>query len=588
MAFFPYSESRHLQEELISAIYSSQEMLCSAHTGVGKSISALSGFLADKREGEKIVVLTRTKSQAKIFLQEMNSISQKANVPFLTIQLRSKQDLCSVFKQGESNYDEFLQLCRLHKACEHKKNFYKNKKRLGDLARNIAEGNFADGKYLDFWSLTKELSGYGCPYMVLQGLVKYSDVVIASYLYLLHPFIREAFLRKLGRPLEELLVILDEAHNLQGLDLLGKTLSFRTVDLAANELNYDFSNIYALFEGDDMELDILTVIEPNEIIFLYERGIEVLERRMRKGQRTSYAYRAASFLDLALKLRSEKNWVFFRQANKLHIKALFPSEIIRPLRKARKLLLMSGTLTPPEGYRTLYGMDDAEILVLPNVFPRENRSYYAVRGLNTGLKLRENLGDKLWVDYASVLKQVHEASPKTTLVFFPSYDVMKKVGKHLDSEVMSEPTDSREVEAFWRKVKNREKKMVLAVSGGKMSEGVEYTVGKGSARESVVATVVIAGFPFPVPDFEMEMKGRYYDREFGTGKAFFFLSVLPMVNKVLQGVGRAVRSERDKAAVVFLDDRMDYFIYFPEEVRHELQMCEIDKLQEEITWFHKH
>ncbi len=581
---FPHQKFRPQQAELMKEIQTSSELLVCAPTGIGKSISSLCGFLADRREKEKVVVLTRTKTQAGIFLREMSGISKHVGLPLLTVQLRSKRDFCPVFTSNEINYEEFLELCRLNEGCEHKRRFQDRRGEMEALAEELALAG-ADGQSLDFSRIVDKISPYGCPYLVLQGLLKYSDVVVASYLYLIHPSIRKSFLYKLNSKLNQLLVVLDEAHNLQGLDLLGKTLSPKTVERASKESNVDLTNIRGLLSGGNAELDALESIDVDDVEDLREEGVEMLRRGLNGGRKTSYTYRLASYLDYVLRMGADHNWMFFRQDGRLHIKPLYPSEIVEPLRNARKLLLMSGTIVPMEGYQVLYGMKDAKTVSLPDIFPKENRCFYAVKGLNTGMSARKKKGEMLWKEYAVALEEIHVSSPMTTLVFFPSYGIMEKVGQHVDA--IREPTDSREADSFWRTVRTEESKLALAVSGGKMSEGVEYTIGKGAERRSVVATVVIAGFPFPVPDFEMEMRTKYYEERFGASTTFFLLSVLPMINKVLQGVGRAVRSERDRAAIVFLEDRFDHFKHFPEEVKHEIQMCMLGELGKELRGFHQ-
>ena len=84
----------------------------------------------------------------------------------------------------------------------------------------------------------------------------------------------------------------------------------------------------------------------------------------------------------------------------------------------------------------------------------------------------------------------------------------------------------------------------------------------------------------------MELRKELYDEAFGYGKGFFLLWVLPMINKVQQAIGRAIRSERDKASIVFLDDRIEYFKYFPDEIRHNLELCDIDEIPKEVRRFH--
>jgi len=122
------------------------------------------------------------------------------------------------------------------------------------------------------------------------------------------------------------------------------------------------------------------------------------------------------------------------------------------------------------------------------------------------------------------------------------------------------------------------------VAGGKFSEGVEFTAIRNGERRSLVGAVIIAGLPFPVPDVEMEIKRKAYEKKFGS-RAFLLLSVLPMVNRILQACGRAVRSDKDRAVVVILDDRIEYLKYLPEDVRTKIEAYELNEIAEEVEFF---
>jgi len=557
-------------------IFTADVMLASAPTGVGKTIAALCAFLADRLPGERIVVLTRTKSQAKIFLEETGAIARHAGVPLLAVHLRSKQETCPVFSESDAGYEEFLQLCRLRHDCEYRRRFRERLEEIPLLAKQLAERGACGS-----WKVPPE---YGCPHAVSMELARFADVVIASYNYLLSPFLRSTFLGRLGCRMEELLVIVDEAHNLQNMDLLSRSLSRRTVELAARELNYDFSGILELFRGGDALLAAEELISGREVEFLYRRGVEVLERRLRRGRKVSYTYRVASFLRTALRLSGDDNWVFFRQGNTLHLKPLLPSELLRPLKDARKLLFMSGTLEPVEMYAEMFGLETAETCSLPRVYGG-NIYYLGIRsGLSTSLAERQRRGEELWRSYAGVIREVHRATPGVTLVFFPSYDVLTAVGRYLNA--LEEPREAEEAERLIARIREGGARVVFAVAGGKLSEGVEFTAACEGGKRSLVGSVVIAGLPFPVPDFEMEVRRGIFERRYGAARAFAFLSLLPMMNRVLQSAGRAVRSPADRACVVFLDDRTEYLRHFPEEVRYNLKLVELDEVAEEVRWFH--
>jgi DNA excision repair protein ERCC-2 len=86
---------------------------------------------------------------------------------------------------------------------------------------------------------------------------------------------------------------------------------------------------------------------------------------------------------------------------------------------------------------------------------------------------------------------------------------------------------------------------------------------------------------------EMEIKRAFFEERFGQGRSFVLLSVLPMINRVLQGMGRAIRSEDDRASIVFLDDRLEYLRYLPEEIRHEIEVKDLSGIEGEMEEFHR-
>ncbi len=565
--FFPYPQPRRFQDEFMDVIFRSDKLIANVPTGVGKSISALCTFLADRTD-EKIVVLTRTKTQAAIFLRELREISKKVK-PVLGVHIRSKQEMCPVFRE-KAGYEEFVQLCRLHRECTYREKFLDMKDDIIFLADSILAGNSA------------ALEDYGCPYMVALELARLSPVVVASYNYLLSPFLRGFFLNKLGIGYDELMLIVDEAHNLQNLDLLSKTLSRRTVELASKEVSFNFSRIERAFSREDGIIDLREFISSSELEELLGMGIEVLQRRLIAGKKISYAYRVASFFEFGFKVAEEENWISFKKENQLHIKPVLPAEIFRELKQSRKLLLMSGTLEPIGLYKMLLELEDAQEYSMPSIYS-ENIRYMCIKhGINSGMALRRALRDELWRKYAQEIKKISKKVKGVTLVFLPSYEVMEAVAKHLNCLV--EPKNSREAEKLRKRVVERGEGVVLAVAGGKFSEGVEFTAIRDGERRSLVRAVVIAGLPFPVPDVEMEIKRKAYERKFGS-KAFLLLSVLPMVNRILQACGRAVRSDKDRAVVVILDDRIEYLKYLPEDVRTKIEAYKLNEIAEEVEFF---
>ena len=101
--------------------------------------------------------------------------------------------------------------------------------------------------------------------------------------------------------------------------------------------------------------------------------------------------------------------------------------------------------------------------------------------------------------------------------------------------------------------------VVLAVYGGKLSEGVE--VRHPTTGRSRIQLLILIGMPFPVftPEYNLLMK--LYQKKW---KNFQFAqwTILERLlnNKINQCIGRGIRSKQDQAAAVLLDDRAVKFL----------------------------
>ena len=114
--------------------------------------------------------------------------------------------------------------------------------------------------------------------------------------------------------------------------------------------------------------------------------------------------------------------------------------------------------------------------------------------------------------------------------------------------------------------------VLLGTSTGSFGEGIDMP--------GVLQAVIIVGLPLNKPDIEARLLIEYYDDKFGKG--FEYGYVLPAITKCLQNAGRCIRSETDKGAIIFLDERyawQNYYQCFPEEWDMEVEMDYIDVLK---------
>jgi DNA excision repair protein ERCC-2 len=102
--------------------------------------------------------------------------------------------------------------------------------------------------------------------------------------------------------------------------------------------------------------------------------------------------------------------------------------------------------------------------------------------------------------------------------------------------------------------------LLLAVTGANFAEGIDLP-------GDLLNGVVVVGLPLAKPDLQTKKLIEYYDHKFGKGWDYGY--TFPAFSKCIQSAGRCIRSETDKGAVIFLDERFAwprYFECFPERI----------------------
>ena len=94
--------------------------------------------------------------------------------------------------------------------------------------------------------------------------------------------------------------------------------------------------------------------------------------------------------------------------------------------------------------------------------------------------------------------------------------------------------------------------------GGHFGEGIDLTGEKLSG-------VIIVGVGLPKITPERQILSNYYMEKFGDGFAFAYR--FPGWEKVLQAVGRVIRTEEDTGFALLIDERLDnpeYMSLYPD------------------------
>jgi DNA excision repair protein ERCC-2 len=594
--YFPYPEMRTHQDEIIDLILTEgdkgKNIAFEAATGFGKTICVLSALLplADKK-GTKIIYCCRTHKQMDRVIDELKAVSQTH--PVSGISLRGRREMClhPTVKNHAMDTASALYLCRLLRSldrCEYHKKFKEKQEEVYEMELALSRHPTYSAEVLDIC-----LGAGICPYDFIKQVAKNVDLVACSYMYLFHPDIRENFLEIIGCYLEDIMVVLDEAHNLPDLAIRLGSTSVSTISLRAAQreaTEYDEPDILLLLqlleqvmedlaEKYDLEDEVLLSFEElvNRLpgdekrlleLFRYMRkiGEEIQKDNLKKGRPPrSYVHGCAYFLISWLNVKEREDYCYVikkfytrrgHPALRLEILDLDPRNITtQVLGNVYTSVSMSGTLTPLPAFVEVVGLKNYEMQTFPTPFRRSNMFVAAAKGVTTKGSFRSQ---EMYRKLALKTCEVIENTPKNVGVFAASYEVLNGLlsgGLKLISpkpifmerrEYTSRQNDEL-VKAFKASASD-DGAVLLGVMGGRNAEGEDFPGDQMNA-------VVLVGVPYAMPTARIEAQVQYYSQVFPS-RGRYYGYYLPAHRKLSQGAGRAHRLLTDKAAIIFLDERV--------------------------------
>ena len=248
------------------------------------------------------------------------------------------------------------------------------------------------------------------------------------------------------------------------------------------------------------------------------------------------------------------------------------------VRECHAVVVAGGTMQPIQEFRdqlfVAAGADPTRVMhfscdhVVPasNILPRVICTGPSGAKLDFSYQYRDK-PDTL-TELGRVLMNLTNIIPGGIVVFFPSYDYEKLVLKHLTDtgvfgkieakkRVFREPKNSSDLDTvlsdYSKCVRLAGGAVLLAVVGGKMSEGINFSDDLGRA-------VVMVGLPYPnMTSPELKEKMSYLDRTVAdtdgrrAGQVHYDNLCMKAVN---QSVGRAIRHRNDFASILFIDHRL--------------------------------
>jgi DNA excision repair protein ERCC-2 len=381
-----------------------------------------------------------------------------------------------------------------------------------------------------------------------------SHFVLMSYPYLLNKGIRQAT----NLDFSNSLLIVDEAHNLEGAVGFTHNLSSSGIDRAGKEFLSSclphmkgevdvkqlgtaltrFSKLVTKFSRSssapryenlipDLEKEdsgasqksklqnkeelIATIESENKhdyqvIREAYEKIEDVKQERAKAKEKETLRnpfFGLVNFVN-TLTENFEEYELFSEGVGNLSIKLLDPAPSLQILKQPKILVMMSGTMPSSDYVKKVWGIDDcSEISVLKSysedyysVFGRDSRRFEFLQDQHLTTAWGHRGREGLWERYAEIIDNAFEKeSNLSLLVCTPSYWVAERISSHLRAPKFLEDRQTPISE-----VKNLilagGRRVIIAVAHGKLLEGIELV----QDGRSLIDCVVIAGIPYPVPD----------------------------------------------------------------------------------------
>ena len=602
---FPYT-FRNGQErllELIGAASSTRtHLVVESGTGTGKTVCALCGVLgSERRQGTRLLYLTRTNSQQRQVMFELRRIGGGS---YFGVTLQGRRNMCPLAQADEElaggNPEELSKVCSERKA---------------RVLRGEEEAcpYFANTMATDLQAVTKhmrselptaeEFSAYCrdraiCPYEISKMHVPAADVVAAPYIMFFDGFIRHNLLDWMGCGTNDLIVVVDEAHNLPSYARELKSSRLSEVALRLAEAEIDEFGDPEIADGISLR-DLVSLMNnsleraveeylidedgvmPQSFLeeeLMFATGVTshrlkgMLSQAMNYGEMVRDARRAAGRLPRSFVHRIASFLVFWHTLEegeyvKLVVKTdvaafeaycLDASIACSPLHECHSSIHMSGTLTPLENYRMSTGLPNGTIVEsIPSPFPPANRLIIYADDVTTKYEDIER-DPSITVRMTEHIVQLLKGCPRNTIIFYPSYAMMDRISGSVDDAIggravyreersMGQPQLMNAIGQF----KDSPAAAVMhAVAGGRVSEGIDFP-----GEEMEIA--VIAGIPYPKPTARQRALQYFCDIRFGDGWEHAVKA--PTTRKLLQSIGRLIRSETDRGLAIVLDRRVVHF-----------------------------
>ena len=599
---FPQMPFRPGQHTLASGVYRTVRtggtLLAQAPTGIGKTMGTLFPALRamPARGLDKIFYLTAKTPGRAVALQALRRLRDPGRNTATPHEPTDAADRPSLATQKLTL--RVLELVAKEKACEHKDKachgqscplahqFYE---RLA-AARSAA----AQRQWLDQHGLREvALAHQVCPYYLGQEMAKWCDVVVGDYN---HYFDRTALLYALTQDAGlKVALLVDEAHNLTSRACgmysaqisQAQTLALRSdvpavlrprVDELLNQWQLLLQDAKGWQELDAVPAPMLRSVQRfNTATSELLAELDARQSTQNPGMLLSFFFNSFEFAALAdafgphalceldadavpdlpgststLEGQAPADLLVGNESarGRINLRCVVPGYFLKSrFLVADSAVLFSATLCPQDYCVNLLGLPgNTPFLDVPSPFDPAQLRVRVIPVSTRRAHRTHTLGRVV-----TRMAEQHRAEPGNYLAFFSSFDYMEHAARELallypdihvwaQERSMSEPAR----QAFLNRFLEHGRGIGFAVLGGVFGEGIDLP-----GKRLIGAFVATLG----LPQFNAVNQAISARMEALFGRGHDYTYVLPGLQKVVQAVGRVVRTETDTGTVLLLDDR---------------------------------
>lgn len=586
---FPYPSFRQGQKELAESVYlackKGGKLVTEAMSGFGKTAAVLAGCIPAAVDDDlQVIYVCRTKRQVFRVLEELSRFATRS--PVHATSLFSKYDYCLLrgrsFGVSSETFKWYCSFQTSNNLCSYFLNIAFNHEKIGKLVEAQVS---RPGSISELLMRSTEL--HVCPYEVARISLARSRIIVTTYHYLLDENSRSILIPK-DKPLDKIVAVIDEAHNIREFIAGNSTtaLSFsdigrcledsrklflpricsaiseiadRTAQFCSKSDHWSLSkkSFAAAITGGhpkDWLSDLVFELTTTSGVAWYSVATD---RNL-----PSSIIKLGAFLSALLASLESDAVLLSKSESALFLTDTLPSKrFLSAVDGFRSLILLSATINPPSLFLHSIGLDESSTTVHSAVTDYKFRVRTVIdTGITTRFKMRNE------DTYSRIAQRVAAVCSSTSGgigVFLPSYALLESIKDRLCSQIERESTSgarrtvlverpglaNEDSDVMMKTFKSETGCILLAVQGGRFSEGEDFP---GDEMDVSIIVGLALSPPSPITYAHYkQMEADHLDKH----QAYMILSLLPALRKAFQCAGRHIREPGKLGMVIFMDLR---------------------------------